>query len=203
MIDSLVERLLRSGIDGLGPLRSASMIAADARAGAATDEAAVDQIIRRHVRLAASEGVVTGLGGFVTLVVALPANVWAFHLLATRMVAAIAAAHGHDLSAVEVRTAVLLALVGDDAPDILHRAGAIARQGRLTSLALRGLPPSALMAVNKGVVFRLLVQFSKSGLARFGKLVPGIGGAIGGMVDAYLMREIGQRARKDFARAAA
>jgi len=231
VIDSLVERLLRSGIDGVGPLRSASSVAADARAATATegegerqraggrgsegegerqraggrgsDEDAVDKVIRRHVRLAALEGAVTGLGGFVTLVVALPANVWAFHLLAIRMVAAIAAIHGHDVSTAEVRTAVLLALAGDEARDILHRAGAMARQGRLTSIALRGLPPSALMAVNKGVVFRLLVQFSRSGLARFGKLVPGMGGVIGGAVDAYLMREIGQRARKDFARAAA
>jgi hypothetical protein len=201
-VDGLVERLLRSGIDGMGPLKAASVVAADSRAAAPTDAAAVDRVIRTHVRLAALEGFVTGLGGFVTMV-ALPANVWVFHVLATRMVAAIAAVHGHDVSTDEVRAAVLLTLAGDDAGDILRRAGAVAGQGKLTSLALRGLPPSALMAVNKGVVFRLLVRFSRSGLARFGKLVPGIGGLIGGGVDAYLMRRIGQRARKDFARAAA
>jgi hypothetical protein len=202
-IDSLVERLLRSGIDGIGPLQPAADVAAEARASTPTDAAAVERIIRTHVRLAATEGFLTGLGGFVTLLVALPANVWAFNILATHMVGAIAAVYGHDLSATEVRTAVLLTLAGDDAGDILHRAGAVARQGRLTSLALRGLPPPALMAVNKGVVFRLLVRFSKSGLARFGKLVPGIGGLIGGGIDAFLMRGIGQRARNDFGKAAA
>ena len=197
-LDGLVERLLRSGIDGLGPFASAAVVAANARAATPTEAAAVDRVIRNHVRLAAAEGFLTGLGGFVTMVVALPANVWAFHLLATRMVAAIAAIHGHDVSTAEGRAAVLLTLAGDDADDILRRAGAIAGQGKLTSVALRGLPPPALMAVNKGVVFRLLVRFSRSGLARFGKLVPGIGGAIGAGVDAFLVRRIGQRARKDF-----
>jgi hypothetical protein len=197
-VDGLVARLLRSGIDGAGPLAAASVVAAKARAAAPTEAAAIDRVIRTHVRLAALEGFLTGLGGFVTMVVALPANVWAFHLLATRMVAAIAAIHGHDVSTAEVRAAVLLTLAGDDAGDILRRAGAITGQGKLTSVALRGLPPSALMAVNKGVVFRLLVRFSRSGLARFGKLVPGIGGVIGGGVDAYLMHRIGRRARNDF-----
>jgi EcsC protein family len=201
-VDGIVERLLRSGIDGIGPLAGASALAADARAATPTEADAVDRIVRNHVRLAAAEGFLTGLGGFVTMIVALPANVWAFHLLATRMVATIAAIHGHDVSRDEVRAAVLLTLAGDDAGDILRRAGAVAGQGKLTSLALRGLPPSALMAVNKGIVFRLLVRFSRSGLARFGKLVPGIGGVIGGGIDAYLMRQIGQRARADFGRSA-
>lgn len=196
--EGLVERLLRSGIDGVGPLDSASEVAARARAGTADDESAIDRIIREHVRLAASEGFITGLGGFVTMTVALPANVVAFHVLATRMVAAIATVRGHDPSSERVRTAVLLVLANEDANDILRKVGVRVGTGRLTSFALRGLPPSALMAVNKGVAFRLLVRFGEKSLTRFGRFVPGIGGLIGGGLDALLMRGLGRRARNEF-----
>jgi hypothetical protein len=202
-VESLVDRLLRTGIDGAGPLASASDVAANALRAASTDEAAVERIIRNHVRMAASEGFFTGLGGFINLSVSLPVNVVAFHLIATRMVAAIAAVRGHDPTSDEVRTAVLLVLAEDDAGDILRRAGVAVGTGRLTSFALRGLPPSVLMTVNKGVAFRVLVRLGQKGLSRFGRFVPGIGGVIGGAIDAMLMRRLGRRARAHFPRAAA
>jgi hypothetical protein len=197
-VDDLVQRLLRTGIDGIGPLDSASEVATKARAASATDEDAFDRIIRDHIRLAASEGFLTGLGGFITMSVALPANVVAFHVLATRMVAAIAAVCGHDITTEKVRTAVLLVLADEDATDILRRAGVPSGSSRLTSFALRGLPPSALMAINKGVAFRLLVRFGEKSFSRLGRFLPGVGGLIGGGIDAYLMRGIGQRARAEF-----
>lgn len=202
-VEGFVNRLLRSGIDGAGPLSSASAVAAEARAATTGDTAAIARIIRRHVRLAASEGFVTGLGGFLTLSVALPANVVAFHLIATRMVAAIAAVRGHDPASDDVRTAVLLVLAEDDAGDILRRAGVAVGTGRFLSVALRGLPPSVLMAVNKGVAFRVLVRLGQRSLTRFGRLVPGIGGVVGALIDAVLMRRLGRRAHAHFPRAAA
>jgi len=200
IIDAFADRLLRSGIDGVGPLHSASEVATAVGTATVSDDAAIDRIVRDHVRLAASEGFVTGLGGFLTLPVALPANVVSFYVLATRMVAAIAAVRGHDLSSDAVRTAVLLVLSGDDATDVLRKAGVVAGKGRMTSLVTRGLPPSALMAVNKGVAFRLMVQLSEKGLAKFGRFIPGVGGLVGGGLDAYLMRRLSKRARNDFTR---
>jgi len=197
-VEGLVERLLRSGIDGIGPLDAATEVAAKARAATADDESAIDRIIREHVRLAASEGFLTGLGGFVTMSVALPANVVAFHVLATRMVAAIASIRGHDPSSERVRTAVLLVLANEDASDILRKVGVRVGTGRMTSFALRGLPPTLLMAVNKGVAFRVLVRFGEKSLARLGRFLPGIGGVIGGGLDAMLMRGLGRRAREEF-----
>ncbi|HSK96035.1 MAG TPA: EcsC family protein [Euzebyales bacterium] len=196
--EALLEPLMRSGIDGAGPLDSAAEVAAKARAATGDDESAIDRIIRDHVRLAASEGFVTGLGGFITMTVALPANVVAFHVLATRMVAAIATVRGHDPTSDRVRTAVLLVLAREDAHDILRKVGVRGGTGRLTSFALRGLPPSVLMAVNKGVAFRLLVQVGEKSLTRFGRFLPGVGGLIGGGLDALLMRGLGRRAREEF-----
>lgn len=200
IIDGVVERLLRYGIDGIGPLESASAVASSVGAATPDDDAAIDRIIREHVRLAATEGFLTGLGGFLTLPVALPANVLSFYVLATRMVAAIAAVRGHDVHSDAVRTAVLLVLSGDDATDVLRKAGVMVGRGRMTSLVTRGLPATALMAVNKGVAFRLMVQLGEHGLSRFGRLIPGLGGLLGAGLDAYLMRRLAKRAREDFTR---
>jgi hypothetical protein len=199
LVESVLDRLLRVGIDGFGPMDSARSVAGLAIASTPDAEAAIDKIIRSHVKLAASGGFVTGLGGFITLPVALPANVLSFYVLATRMVAAIAAARGHDISREDVRTAVLLTLSGDDSTSILRKAGVATGTGRMTSYALRGLPPAALMAVNTGVAFRIVVQLGQKGFARLGRALPLAGGAIGGGLDALLMRSLGKRARAEFA----
>jgi hypothetical protein len=190
--------MLRVGIDGLGPIESARSVAGLATASTPDSDAAIAKIVRAHVRLAAGGGFVTSVGGFVTLPVALPANVVTFYILATREVAAIAAVRGHDVSRDNVRTAVLLALTGSDSADILRKAGVAPGAGRVTSFALRGLPPAVLMAVNKGVAFRVVTQLGKKGLSRLGRGVPLVGGVVGGGLDALLMRRIGKRADADF-----
>jgi EcsC family protein len=193
----LVERLLDVGIDGRGPVDSAQAVADKARAASADADTAVDMVVRQHSKMAAAGGFVTGVGGLITLPVALPVNVAEFYLLATRMVASIACLRGYDLRQPEVRSAVLLTLVGADSEDLLRKAG-LATSGRLSSLAAERLPGPALMVVNKGVGFRLLSQIGRKTLPRFGKAVPLVGGAVGAGVDVYLLRRIADHARHEF-----
>lgn len=193
----LIERLLDLGIDGKGPFDSAQHVADTALAEHPDPEAAIDKVVSTHLRLAAAGGFVTGLGGLVTMTVSLPANVIEFYLLATRAVAAIASLRGYDIRRPEVRSAVLLALVGADADDLLKKAG-LAGGSRLASLAAQRLPGPVLMAVNKGVGFRLLTQVGKKTLSRFGKAVPVLGGVVGAGLDGYLLHRITDHARHEF-----
>jgi len=193
----MIERLMDFGIDGKGPFDSAQKVADVARAEHSGAERAIDAIVRSHLRLAAAGGFVTSLGGFVTMPIALPANVVGFYLVATRMVAGIASIRGYDIRRPEVRSAVLLALVGADADDLLKKAG-YASTGRLANLAAQGLPGPALLAVNKGVGFRLLNQVGQKSLTRFGKAVPLVGGVVGAGVDTFLLKRIADHARQEF-----
>lgn len=195
--EELVKKLLDIGIDGRGRFESAQQVAAKALTKGRGDEAAIDAIVRRHVATGAVGGFVTGLGGLVTMVVAVPANVVEFYLTATRMVAAIAVVRGYNLSQAQIRTAVLLTLVGAEADDLLHRAGVTAR-GRLTDLATRRLPDSTLMVLDKAVGFRLVSSLGKGVLGRLGRAVPVIGGAVGAGLDGYLMTRIAEHARSEF-----
>lgn len=196
-VDQWFERLLDVGIDGKGQFDSAQKVADDAIAEHPEAERAIDAIVRSHRNLAAAGGFVTSLGGFVTMPIALPANVLEFYLVATRMVAGIASTRGYDIVRPEVRSAVLLALVGADSDDLLSKVSD-ASTGRLTGMAFQGLPGPVLLAVNKGVGFRLLIRVGKRSLTRFGKAVPLAGGVIGAGLDAYLLNRIADHARREF-----
>lgn len=194
---SMIERLMDIGIDGKGPFDSAQSVADAALVRYSEPDRAIDAMVRAHLRLAATNGFVTSLGGFVTMPIALPVNVMGFYLIATRLVAGIASTRGYDIRQPEVRSAVLLALVGADADDLLRKAG-YAGTGRLVNLAAQRLPGPALMAVNKGVAFRLLGQVGEKSLARLGKAVPLVGGVVGAGLDSYLLKRIADHARREF-----
>jgi hypothetical protein len=196
-VTGLIENLLDMGIDGKGPFDSASKVADVKRAEKPDSEEAIDAVVRSHLKLAAAGGFVTGLGGFITLPVALPANVLEFYIVATRMVGAIASLRGYDIKQPEIRSAILLTLVGADADDLLSKAGVMST-GRLSNLAAQRLPGPALMVVNKAVGFRLLSTAGKKTLTRFGKAVPVIGGVIGAGLDSYLLKRIADHARHEF-----
>jgi hypothetical protein len=176
-VTGVFERLMDVGIDGKGRFDSAQKIADVARVAHPDAERAIDAIVRSHLRLAAAGGFVTSLGGFVTMPVALPANVLEFYLVATRMVAGIASTRGYD---------------------IFQPEAGYASTGRLAGLAVERLPGPVLLAVNKGVAFRLLNQVGKKSLTRFGKAVPLAGGVIGAGVDTYLLNRIADHARLEF-----
>src|SRR5262245_53169143 len=163
----LVERLLDVGIDGKGPFESAHQIAATALKHARGDtEQALRIIGRDHRQLGAVGGFVTGLGGFVTMPIALPANVLEFYLVATRLTAATARVRGYDIDQPEIRSAVLLTLSGADSEDLLRKAGLQAAGGKLSALATDRLPAPALMVLNKAIGFRLLSRVGQSTFAR-------------------------------------
>lgn len=195
----LVQNILDLGVDGKGFFDSAGYVADQALQAHGGDvDAAVDAIVRSHVIKGGASGFVTSLGGFITLPVALPVNLLGFYLLATRMTAAVAKVRGYDIANEQIRTAVLLTLVGAEADDLLRKANMVVPGGTLSNLAAQRLPGPALMVVQKGIGFRLLAQVGKSTFARLGRLVPIVGGAIGGGLDAYMLHRFAANAKRQF-----
>lgn len=198
-VTKVVQRILDVGIDGKGRFSSAQAVAdAALRKSGGDAERAVDTVVKQHLALGAGSGFLTGLGGFVTLPVALPANVLGFYVLATRMSAAIARLRGYDITQEQIRSAVMLSLVGADAQDLLAKAGMMAPGGRLATMAAQRLPGPALMVVNKAVGFRILSTAGRSTLTRFGRGVPVVGGALGAGLDGWLLHQLARHAREEF-----
>lgn len=195
----LIERLLDFGIDGKGPFHSAHEMAAKALQENHDDpERAIKAIRREHRLLGAAGGFATGLGGFFLLPVSLPVNVVEFYLLGTRMTAAIAKVRGYDIDQPEIRSAVLLTLVGADSEDILKKAGLFASGGQLAAVAFDQLPAPALMVLNKAIGFRLLSRIGQGSVAKLGRGVPVVGGVVGGGIDVYMLGRIAKQAMEEF-----
>lgn len=198
---ALTDRLIAFGVEGAGPLDSARQVAERARAKAGTVDGAVDLVVAAARKQAAAGGFVTGLGGFVTLPVALPANVAGFYVIATRMVAAIAVLRGFDVDDPKVRAAVLLVLSGEDASKVLSRVGIHGSGGAVTRVLTSQLPSSAAMLVQKGVGFQLVTKLGTGILRRLGRAVPLAGAVVGAGSDVWLLRRIATTARTEFSEA--
>ena len=196
-----VERLLRTlldvGVDGRGPFQGAVQLAGRLEVGSVSLEDAVGRNVGLHTRLAAASGFLTGLGGFITLPVAMPANVAGFYVLATRMVATTAVVRGYDVDRPGVRTGVLLSLVGSEATDLLRRSG-VHVTGPVTEAVLSRLSGPTLMVVNKAVGFRIMVSLGERSLSRLGRALPLAGGLIGAGLDTLMLRGIAAEADRRF-----
>jgi len=196
-----VDQLLKVGIDGFGPFKGAQQAARDLLAGGLTRDEAIRSLIRTHVTAAGVQGFAMNLGGLITLPVALPANVAAAYLVQTHLIASIAAVQGHDLESDEVRTAIMVCLLGNAGAELLKKAG-IKVGSKLTMSLIERIPAQLIREVNKRVGFTLL---AKHGTSRAGitlaKGVPLVGGVIGGGFDAVTTRAVGGFARRFFASA--
>lgn len=197
-ITRLIQQVLALGIEGRGPFASAVAVADKARARQGSTEAAIDAVVGTHLRGGAAGGFVTSLGGFVTMIAAVPANVLEFYVQATRMVAGIAHLRGYDVHDPRIRTAVLLTLVGSNSANILAKAGISLGGGTLSQLATRSLPKAAAMVLEKAIGFRILRGVGERAFSRLGKAIPLAGGVIGAGIDWAMMRGIAEQARHEF-----
>lgn len=194
-----VEQVLRVGVDGMGPVKGAVEVAEEHLQVAQGDsDAAVDRLIATHVRLAAVSGFVTGAGGLVTLPVSLPASLTGMYILGARLAAAIAHLRGHNVHSEEVRSAILVCLLGTGAAGAINAAGIEIGQKSAVA-ALRKVPGRVLIDLNKRVGFRLVTKAGTKGAINLMKLAPLAGAPIGATVDGLSCRAIGKYAKHAFA----
>jgi hypothetical protein len=195
---ALVTKVADLGIDGLGPLDSAIDVAEEhLRAAGGDVEAALRRLIATHTRIVGASGFAAGLGGAWTLPVAIPADLTLLYAYGARCAAAVAHLRGYDVRTEEVRSLVLLSLLGSAGAAVLAEVGVtVAQKSAVT--ALRRLPGRVLIDVNKKVGFRLLTKFGEKGVINLGKLVPLVGAPVGAGVNVATTRTVGTWARRNF-----
>lgn len=193
----VVNKILATGLDGVGPLQGAREIAEQHRMAHADVEVAIQRLIATHTRLVAATGFATGLGGVFTLPVTIPTDVAVLYALSARCVAGVAHLRGYDITSDEVRSVVLLTLLGAAGAGIAAEVGA--QLGTKTALAvLKRLPGRVLIEINKKVGFRLFTKFGTKGVINLGRAIPLVGGGLGAATNAAAMRSAGKYAKKNF-----
>lgn len=191
--------LTEKAVGGVGPLSSAEELALEYLNDSSyeSNDKRVDSLIKWETSKNFSTGFVTGLGGFATLPVAIPASLGASWVLQARMAAAIAKIYGHDLNEERVKTLILCVIIGQDIKEVCKQAG-IKIGTKLTYVAIRKLPGEVLKRINQAVGFRLLTKAGEKGIINLTKLVPVVGGVVGGTFDAVTCRITAKAAREAF-----
>jgi hypothetical protein len=160
-------------------------------------DAAAQSLIRWQTAKAGAAGFVTGLGGVITMPVMVPANLASSLLIQLRMIAAVAHLGGRDVHDDRVRSMAFACLCGSAGADILKDVG-VQLGIKLTKQAIAKISAETIKKINQQVGFRLLTKFGQTGLINLGKMLPVIGGMVGGGFDATATIAIGTVARRVF-----
>lgn len=162
-----------------------------------TTKDAVNSFVNWQITKCTTSGFLTGLGGLITLPVTIPANIASVLYVQLRLVAGIAMIGGYDLNSDQVQTFVYVCLTGQAAEDILKQAGVQFGQ-KLAMASIKRIPGSVLVKINQKVGFRFLTKFGEKGIINMGKMVPVVGGVIGGGFDLVSTKIIAENAKKMF-----
>lgn len=156
----------------------------------------VDRLVRRHIAITGAAGFVSGLGGWIALPVALPANLAGVALVQLHMVASIAVLAGHDPALPGTRERVVRCLIGtapsdperDADAETLDRVGLkLAERG--LNLVISGLVGTAQWGAKK-VAGRVQSRVLRG--------IPLVGGVIGAVSDGYVTVQVARAAREEF-----
>jgi hypothetical protein len=132
-----------------------------------------------------------------TLPVTIPSDAAVLYALSARCVAGVAHLRGYDITSDEVRSVVLLTLLGAGGAGVAAEVGA--QLGTKTALtALKRLPGQVLIEINKKVGFRLFTKFGTKGVINLGRMIPLVGGGLGAAINGAAMRSAGRYAKRNF-----
>lgn len=197
MLGGVLRRVVTLAIDGVNGMAGAKSAAAAALERTGDVEEAIDQLVNQHVGMGSAQGLLTNIGGFVTMAVTAPANLAGLAVVQARMVAAIAHLRGYDVDDERVRTAIAMCLVAD---------------GLEQALARRDLPHSPMVVATAPVIdpdlgaqisdrigSELLTRLTgkKLALVFLAKRVPVVGGGVGAAFDGWDTWTIGRFAREE------
>lgn len=194
VLDWSYDKAVNGGIPGVD---TAEELAESYSSKGGSLDSQVRSLIRWQNTKSATSGFLTGLGGVITLPVAIPANITSVILVQMRMVAAIAHMGGYDLKDDQVKSFVYVCLVGNGAKDVLKNTGV--QFGRKLAISgIKKIPGEVIIKINQRVGFRLLTKFGEKGVINLGKMVPLLGGGIGGTIDLIATNTIGKVANQLF-----
>ncbi len=196
-ISQALEWAYKSAITGFASADSAPKMAENFMMGEKSLSQKANTLINWQITKAGTTGFLTGLGGIITMPVTIPANLAVVLFVQIRMIAALAHMGGYDLHDERVQTMVYACLAGNGVKDIVKGTGIVIGT-KLTKKAIEKVSGQTITKINKAVGFRLLTKFGQKGAINLGKLLPIVGGIIGGTFDSVTTLIIGKTAKKVF-----
>ena len=190
LLDACYEKCL-DGIPKISP--SVAELAGDYLKKHSDKEEACRAMLRNQIIKCTTSGALSGLGGIVSMPVAIPANIGSVLYVQMRMIACAAYLADYDLDSDQTQTFVYACLAGVTVNELLKQAG-VKFGIKFANSMIKKIPGTVLTKINQKVGFRFLTKFGSKGLVNLGKLVPGVGAVVGGGLDLIETKIIANRA---------
>lgn len=191
---NLLRKVLLVAIEGYSALPPVKETAAHQLQKHGDTDAAIESLVQMHVTMAGAQGFATNIGGVLTALIALPANVVGVAVVQARMVATIAHLRGYNINDARVRTAIAMCLVGDSLEKNLGEAGL-----PTSPLVVATAPvyDAALdQKISDWVAADLLARITgKRVVVAMTKRVPVLGGGVGAAVDGWDTLQVARYAK--------
>lgn len=184
-------------MQGLPGVKSSYELANEYLAKYRNPKTAAEKLINAQVKKCTTSGFVTGLGGLLTMAVAIPADLTACIFVQLQMISAIAVLGGYDPKDDEVRTVAYICLTGESVAEALNKMGVKISQKVGTKL-IDKIPGTLLVKVNQKLGGRIITKFGSTGAINLCDFIPVVGGVIGGGFNYVTTRKIGKIATKEF-----
>ncbi len=194
LLDACYEKCL-NGIPKVSP--SVEEMANDYLRKHKSVENACKAMLRNQIAKCTTSGAIAGLGGAITMPVAIPANVGSVIYVQMRMIACVAYMANYELNCDQTQTFVYACLAGVTVNNLIKKAG-INFGTKVANNLIKKIPGSVLTKINQKVGFRFITKFGEKGIINLGKMVPGVGAVVGGTFDLVETRIIANRAYKWF-----
>ena len=189
--------ILQESINGNKMIPGAFTLAEQYAKSYANADDAVDGLIRWQSGWNFTTGFMAGLGGLITLPVTIPFALLTSWVIQARMVATIAALYGHSLHDEKVRMAVLMTIAGDSAKEAVKEVGVTIGK-KMTQVAIERISGQTIREINKRIGFRMMTKAGERGAINLVKVVPVLGGVLGGAVDGGMCAVVGNAAKYTF-----
>ena len=194
----VLDTIYKSALNGVPKVsRSVDKMVTDYMSKAKSPDEAAKALAKWQVMKCGTSGFVTGLGGLITLPVAIPANISSVMYVQMRMIACIAKMGGYDATSDQVQTMVYMCLTGTTASDLV-KMGLIKTGTKSLEAAIKKIPGAALVKINQKIGFRFITKFGEKGVINLGKMLPFVGGVIGGGMDVVSTSIIAKNAIRMF-----
>ena len=197
-IMKLLDKLYDNSIQGLPKVSPPiTQLAEDYLSKSKDTETAAKSFINYQIAKCTTSGFVTGLGGLITLPIAIPANISSVLYVQMRMIACLAHMGGYDTNSDQVQTLVYACLAGISLDQVVKQVS-VKVGVKFANAMVKKIPGTVLTKINQKVGFRLLTKFGTKGVINIGKAIPLVGGVISGGFDFAETKIIADRAYKMF-----
>lgn len=194
LLDSCYEKCL-NGIPMVSP--SVEDMANDYLRKYETKEKACKVMLKNQVTKCTTSEIVTGLGGVITMPVAIPANLGSVIYVQMRMIACTAYLAEYDLKSDQTQTFIYACLAGVAVNGLVKQAG-LKFGVKFANGVIKKIPGKVLTKINQKVGFRFITKFGSKGIVNLGKMLPGVGDIVGGGLDFIETKVIAERSYKWF-----